>query len=80
MAYCDLADLWGVVIVLLYDLRGSRRYTEITKLTHRLRTHSRRLIHESSLATATGICNHELPWTSMEFQALMYIKTELLLR
>jgi len=56
--------------------------TEIAELTHRLRTHSRRLIHESSLATATaaGNCNHELPWTSMVFQALMYIKTELLLR
>jgi len=53
--------------------------TEIVILTHRLRTHSRRLIHESSLAT-TGICNRELPWTSMVFQALMYIKTELLLR
>jgi len=66
--------------VLLYDLRGSRHYTQITELTHRLRTHSRRLIHESSLATATGICNRELPWTSMVFQALMYIKTELLLR
>jgi len=47
--------------LLLYDLRGSRRYTEITELTHRLRTHSRRLIHELSLATATGICNRELP-------------------
>jgi hypothetical protein len=66
--------------LLLYDLRGSRRYTEITKLTHRLRIHSRRLIHESSFATATGICNYELPWTSMEFQALMYIKIELLFR
>jgi len=69
--------------MVLYDLRGSRRSTEITKLTHRLRTHSGRLIHESSLATATttGICNHELPWTSMVFQALMYIKkTELFLR
>jgi hypothetical protein len=54
--------------------------TEIIELTHRLRTHSRRLIHEFSLATATGICNRELPWTSMVFQALMYIKTELLLR
>jgi hypothetical protein len=29
---------------------------------------------------ATGIYNHELPWTSMVFQVLMYIKTELLLR
>jgi len=47
--------------LLLYDLKGSRRYTEITELTHRLRTHSRRLIHEFSLATATGICNRELP-------------------
>jgi hypothetical protein len=54
--------------------------TEIAELTHKLRTHSRRLIHEFSLAAATGICNHELPWTSMVFQALMYIKTELLLR
>jgi hypothetical protein len=36
-------------------------YTDIAELTHRLRTHSRRLIHEFSLATATdtGICNHE---------------------
>jgi len=52
--------------------------TEIVISTHRLRSHSRRLIHESSLAT-TGISNRELPWTSMVFQALMYIKTELLL-
>jgi len=52
--------------------------TEIVILTHRLRTHSRRLIHKSSHAT-TGICNRELPWTSMVFQALMHIKTELLL-
>jgi hypothetical protein len=52
--------------------------TEIGISTHRLRTHSRRLIHVSSLAT-TGICNRELPWSSMVFQALMYIKTELLL-
>jgi len=48
--------------LLLYDLKGSRRYTEITELTPRLWTHSRRLIHEFSLATATGtFCNCELP-------------------
>jgi len=67
-----------ITLLLLYDLRGSRRYTEITELTHRLQTHSRRLIHEFSFATATGICNRELPWTFMEFQAFMYIKTGLL--
>jgi len=66
--------------LLLYDLKGSRRYTEIAELTHRLRTHRRRLIHEFLLATgsATGICNCELPLTYIEFQAFMYIKTEFL--
>jgi len=53
--------------------------TEIVISTHRLCTHSHRLIHKSSLAT-TGICNRQLPWTFMVFQALMCIKAELLLR
>jgi len=66
--------------VLLYDLRGSRSYPEITELTHRLQSHSRRLIHESLLSTATGFRNHELAWSSMKFQTLMYLKTELLLQ
>ena len=35
--------------------------TEMAELTHMLQTHSRRLIHEFLLATATGICNRELP-------------------
>jgi len=52
--------------------------TEIVISTHRLLTQSRSLNNESSLAT-TGICNCELPWTSMVFQAVMYIKTEPLL-
>jgi hypothetical protein len=35
---------------------------EVVELTHKLRTHTRRLIHKFSLAT--GISN---PWTSIDF-------------
>jgi len=52
--------------------------TGIVILTQRLRSHSSRLVHKSSLAT-TGISNCELPWTSIMFQALMDTMTELLI-
>jgi len=48
--------------MLLYGLEGSCRYTEVAELTHRLWTHTRRLIHKFSLAT--GISN---PWTFIDF-------------
>jgi len=59
--FYNVFDLIMPQPVLLYDLKGSHRYTEITESTHRLQTHSGRLIDEFSLATATGICNRELP-------------------
>jgi hypothetical protein len=52
--------------------------TEIATLIHRLQTYSQWLIHKFSLTITIGICNCKFPWIPIEFQAFMYIKTELL--